>query len=36
MLDAADLLRLLRIAEIWQVKGNENSCSAISHLLGFY
>lgn len=36
MLDTTDLPRLLRIAEIWQAEGNENSCSAISRLLGFY
>lgn len=36
MLDAADLPRLLRIADIWQAKGDKDSCSAISRLLGSY
>jgi hypothetical protein len=36
MLEEADLLRLLHIAEMWRTKGGEDSCSAISDLLGSY
>lgn len=36
MLDEADLPRLLYIAKIWWAKGDDDSCSAISRLLGSY
>ncbi len=36
MLDESDLPRLVRMAKIWRSKGDEDSCYAISQLLGSY